>query len=66
MDAELKTLLQEIEEQKALMVSVATGGPQIKDKNAEYSAIHDVRPFKVNALEIGGTWPHQERVRHPA
>ena len=38
MNAELKTLLREIEDQKALMVSVATGGPQIKAKNAEYTA----------------------------
>lgn len=34
---ELKELIQKIESQKGLMIAVATGGPKIKDVNAQYN-----------------------------
>lgn len=34
--SELKELIQKIEAQKGLMIAVATGGPKIKDVNAQY------------------------------
>jgi hypothetical protein len=34
--SELKELIQQIEAQKGLMIAVATGGPKIKDVNAQY------------------------------
>lgn len=40
---ELKELIQQIERQKELMIAVATGGPKIKDVNAQYK----VRRFEV-------------------
>lgn len=36
MNTDISSLLRDIEEQKALMVAVSTGGPRIQEKNLEY------------------------------
>ena len=49
--SELKELIQKIEAQKGLMIAVATGGPKIKDVNAQYQQ----RRFEIltKLLDVG-------------
>lgn len=53
---ELKDLIQKIESQKALMISVATGGPRIQEKNDHYKKIR--MEIKSELLKLGINEPN--------
>ena len=56
----IEELIEEIEIQKDLMISVSTGGSRIQDVNNEYKARHQVIREELEALGIKDTNPYSD------
>ncbi|MFA5393800.1 MAG: hypothetical protein WC081_04095 [Candidatus Ratteibacteria bacterium] len=58
--SEIKELISLIEKQKAIMISVATGGPRIQQKNNEYASQRHTIQSKLSKLKITDPNPYSD------